>query len=197
MRGWTLVVLGLLWAGCKADPPPPPEKPKAPKKAAPAASSWKEIETPVPVGKKLACGTILPADKLGPLLAKKVELVDESVRDPDATAVCRLMNVDKKGKVGDEVCMASVYCSSVWNVADMKKRCDARGEQSFTDDVGLISCIQRVPAGEKERHVITSIDGDTRCKVVVNAAPNQFDLAQTRACARAVVDTLEKSSLSL
>jgi hypothetical protein len=191
-----MVVL-LLVTACKGDPAPPAEKPKPPPKKTAAASAWKEIETPVPVGKKLPCATLFPADKVGPLLARKIDLIDESARDPDATAVCRVMNVDKKGKIGDEVCMASVYCWSAWNVADMKKRCDARGEQSFTDDVGMLSCVQRVQAGDKERHVITVLDAETRCKVVVNAAPNQFDLAQTRACARAVVDTLDKTSLSL
>jgi hypothetical protein len=194
MRGWTLAALGLLCWSC-TDPPPPPAKPKPPKPAA-SASAWKEIETPVPVGKKIACAALLPVEKLGTLLAKKLELIDESDRDPDATSVCRLMNVDKKGKVGDEVCMASVYCWSVWDVADLKKRCDARGEQTFTGDLGLLTCIQRVQAGERERHVITALDAETRCRVVVKAAPNQFDLAQTRACARAVVDTLDKASLA-
>jgi hypothetical protein len=180
--------------GCTSQEPPPAKPP--PKKAKASASAWKEIETPVPVGKKLACAQVLPPEQLGLRLARKVEHIDDSARDPDATSVCRVMNVDKKGKIGDEVCMVSVYCWSAWNVAEMKQRCDARGEQTRTDDVGLVTCVQRVPAGDRERHVITTLEPDTRCKVVVNAAPNQFDLAQTRACAKAVIDTMDRESLA-
>lgn len=193
MRGWTLVVLGVVSWSCTSEPPPAPKKVE--KKPAAQAAAWKEIETPVPRGKKIPCETLFPVAKIGPLLAKTVGLIDESARDSEATAVCRLMTVDKKGKQGDEICMAEVYCWSAYDVAEVKKRCDERREQTTTDDVGLITCVQRVQAGEKERHVITTLDPDTRCKVVVKAAPNQFDLAQTKACAKAVLDTLDRSSL--
>ena len=197
MRTWRLLALGTpiaiaMWA-CSGDEPKAAPKP-APKKAS-NPSAWKEIETPVPVGKKLLCTAVLPVDKIGAALARKLDVIDESSRDLDATSVCRFMNVDKKGKIGDEECMVSVYCWSAWSVAEMKKRCDARGEQTFTEDLGLLTCVQRVPAGEKERHVVTVLEPDTRCKVVVNAAPNQYDLNQTRACAKAVVDVLDKDSL--
>ena len=107
------------------------------------------------------------------------------------------MNVDKKGKVADEECLASVYCWSAFNVAEMKKRCDARGESSSTSDVGVLTCVQKVHAGDYERHVVTALDADTRCKVVVNAAPKQYDLEQTKACARAVVEALDADGLRL
>src|SRR5688572_20079647 len=68
MRAFPLLVLGVVWLGCNEDAPPPKvAKPKPPKPTA-GASAWKEVETPVPVGKKLACGTLFPAEKLGPLL---------------------------------------------------------------------------------------------------------------------------------
>jgi hypothetical protein len=196
MRGWTLL-LGLLCLGCKSEPPPPPAaaKPK-PAKPASSASAWKEIATPVPRGKQLPCAKLLPPETLSSRLARTVDLVEESARDPDATAICRIVAVDKKGKQGDEVCRASIFCGSAWDVADLKKRCDARGDQSTLSDVGLHTCVQKVPAGDKERHLITALDADTRCKVVINAAPNQFDLAYTRACASAVVDTLDKAGLA-
>jgi hypothetical protein len=196
MRTWTLLALGAplavaMWS-CSSDEPKPAKvaakKPRNP-------SAWKEIATLVPVGKKLACQTLLPPEKVGPLLARTLTVVDDSGRDPDATSVCRYLNVDKKGKAGDEECMVSVYCWSEWNLADMKQRCDERGEQSSTSDVGLLTCVQRVPAGEKERHVVTTLEPDTRCKVVVNAAPNQYSLDATKACARAVVEVLDQDSL--
>jgi hypothetical protein len=191
---WILAALVGLTA-CNEAPPPPPAKKEPPKK--PAASSWKEIETPVPVGKKLACASALPTAKLSASLGRPVELIDDSARDPEATSVCRVMNVDKKGKVADEECLASVYCWSAFNVAEMKKRCDARGESSSTSDVGVLTCVQKVHAGDYERHVVTALDADTRCKVVVNAAPKQYDLEQTKACARAVVEALDADGLRL
>src|ERR1044071_7436172 len=91
----TLLAL-LLLGGCTSDEPPPavpsaskPEgKPEAKK---PRAEAWKEIQTPVPVGKKLACADLLALDKIGDTLGKKLEVVDESKRDPEATSVCKLM----------------------------------------------------------------------------------------------------------
>jgi hypothetical protein len=72
----------------------------------------------------------------------------------------------------------------------------ARRERS-TSDVGVLTCVQKVHAGDYERHVVTALDADTRCKVVVNAAPKQYDLEQTKACARAVVEALDADGLRL
>ena len=52
-----------------------------------------------------------------------------------------------------------------------------------------------MPAGTKERHVVTVLEPDTRCRVVVNAGPYTYDVNQTRGCAQAVVDLVDRDSL--
>src|SRR5262245_61104506 len=83
----------LVALACTSQEPPAPKP--AQKKSNPSA--WKEIETPVPVGKKLPCAPLLAVDKIGDAVGYKLDLVDESTRDPDATAVCRLMTAPQKG----------------------------------------------------------------------------------------------------
>jgi hypothetical protein len=187
---WSLVVVALL--ACSREEPPPARQAPAKKPSNPSA--WKEIETPVPVGKKLACDRLLPDEKLAAVLGRKVEVVDDSTRDADATAVCRLVGVDRKGKRGEELCMVTIGCWSQWSVGEIRKRCDARGGESSTD-LGTFTCVESIAAGEKQRHMITVLEPDTRCRVVVNAGPHVYDLASTRACALAVVELLDQDSL--
>ncbi len=183
----------LAFCACGDEAPKPRQKPATEKKAV-DRNAWKEIETPVPVGKKLGCATILPLAELESKMGRKIELIDESARDPDATAVCRLLPVDKKGKPGDEICRVTVGCWSQWSVAEIKKKCDARGDQTSTD-IGAFTCVQTLPAGDKERHVVTVLEPDTRCRLIVNAGIYTYDVNQTRGCAQAVVDILDQESL--
>ena len=188
-----LLVAALTLGACGKDAPPPPAKPAEPKKPV-DKSTWKEIETPVPVGTKLSCARLLPADKLEAALGKKVSIVDESARDGEATAVCRLFPVDKKGKQGDELCLLTFGCWQQWTVPDVKKKCDARGDATSTD-LGAFSCVQTVTAGPHERHIVTVLDGDTRCRILANAGPSTYDVEATRSCARVAADLLDKDSL--
>jgi hypothetical protein len=192
---WTTpwLAVALLALACGDEKPPPAPKQPPPKKAV-DKSAWKEIETPVPRGTKIPCAKLLPQDKVQAALAKPYAIVDDSARDSEATSVCRLVQTDKKGKLGDELCMVSVYCWSVWNVGDIKKKCDAGNESSSTED-GVFTCVRTVPAGDKERHVITVLEPDTRCKVVVNAGPSVFDLNATRSCAKTVVSLIDQASI--
>ena len=179
----------------------PPAKPA--KKANPSA--WKEVETPVPVGKKLPCTQIIATDKVGAAVGYTLEVVDQSNRDPDATSVCRLMTVKtppakgaKKEKppleAGEELATVSVYCWYPFSVPEIKKKCTDAGEETSTD-VGDISCLRKVPAGEHTRFVITALEPDTRCKLVVNPGPANYDLALTQQTGKALVDTIDKDSL--
>jgi hypothetical protein len=192
MPRWIAVAL---LVGLSCNEAPPPRAAARPDARKSQASAWKEIETPVPVGKKLACDAALPPGELSAALGKTVQLVDESARDPEATSVCQVMNVDRKGKPAGEECLVSVYCWSAFSVAELKTRCEARGETSSTSDIGVLTCVQKVHAGDFQRHVVTVLDADTRCKVVVNAAPKQYDLEQTKRCARAATDALDADGL--
>ena len=101
--------------------------------------AWRKVETPVPVGKKLKCASLLHADQATAAVGRQLEVKDESGRDPEATAVCRLMTVGKppsekeqermlaKNQAlgllpGDELCQISLYCWSTYTVPDLKKR---------------------------------------------------------------------------
>jgi hypothetical protein len=197
-------VLALCAGACTTEEPaaPAPAAP-APRKSNPGA--WKEIETPVPVGKKLSCAALLPLDPIGAAVARKLELVDQSSKDPDAAAVCRL-NLTKpqppgkappgpKGLVaGEELATVSVYCWSVFGVPDVKKRCTDNGEETSTD-IGSLTCVRKVAAGDNTRFIITVLEPDTRCKLVVNPGPANTDLALTQATAKALVDVIDKDSL--
>jgi hypothetical protein len=184
---------------CTSQDAPPPKP--APKKADPSA--WKEIETPVPVGRKVACAQIIAADKIGAAVGYPLEVIDQSMKDPDATAVCRLMTA-KQGKSrkekgslepGEELATLTAYCWYPFSVPEIKKRCTDQGEETSTD-VGDITCVRKVRAGDQhERFVVTALEPDTRCKLVVNPGPANYDLALTKATAKALVDTIDKDSV--
>src|SRR5262249_51156360 len=178
-----------------------PPKP-APKKADPSA--WKEIETPVPVGKKVPCTQLVAADKVAAAVGYTLEVIDQSAKDPDATSVCRIMTVKTpvKGKKekgplepGEELATLSAYCWYPFSVPEIKKRCTDAGEETSTD-VGAITCVRKVRAGDvHERFVVTVLEPDTRCRLVVNPGAANYDLALTKATAKALVETIDKDSL--
>lgn len=173
--------------------------PAPPKKSDPSA--WKAIETPVPVGQKLPCTQVMALDKIGAAVGYKLEVVDQSSHDPEATSVCRLNTVKAPGRhekgqptPGDELATVSLECWDVWNVPEIKTKCLERGEDTGTD-VGDVTCVRKVKAGEFQRFIVTTLEPDTRCKVVVNAGPSNYDLALTKATARALLDTIDKETL--
>jgi hypothetical protein len=173
----------------------------------PKPSAWKEIETPYPVGKKLPCATLVAADKIGETLGKKLEVIDESSKDLDATSVCRLMLAKPQpGKAasgpgkslapGEELATVTALCWSSFTVPDVKKKCGDGGEDISTD-VGMLTCVRKVPAGDNTRFIVTTLEPDTRCKLVVNPGPANYDLALTKATAQALVDTIDKDTLKV
>lgn len=200
-RWLALFSLLYLSAACTTSDEPAPTTKAAPKKG---PASWKEIETPVPVGKKVACAGLLAIDKIGDALGKKLELVDESARDPDAAAVCRLMLAKgppakapaTKGTPppGEELATVTAHCWSAFTVPEVKKKCTDGGEETTTE-IGMLTCIRKVPAGDNTRFIVTVLEPDTRCKLVVNPGPANYDLALTKATAQALVDTIDKDSL--
>ena len=198
MRGLCIWLAASVALACTSQDAPPPKP--APKKTNPSA--WKEIETPVPVGKKVPCTQVVAVDKVAAAVNYGLEVIDQSGKDPEATAVCRLMTVkDPKAKKvkgalepGEELATVSAYCWYPFSVPEIKQRCSDQGEETSTD-VGDITCVRKVRAGEHERFVVTALEPDTRCKLVVNPGPANYDLALTKATAKALVDTIDKDSL--
>src|SRR5262249_61523131 len=103
-------------------------------------AAWRKVEAPVPVRKKLKCAQRLNAVQASAAVGRQIEIKDESGRDPEATAVCRLMTVGKppsereqermlaKNQAlgllpGAELCQGSLYCASTYPVTHLKKEC--------------------------------------------------------------------------
>jgi hypothetical protein len=172
----------------------------------PKPSAWKEIETPYPVGKKLPCTTLIAVDKIGETLGKKLDVIDESNKDLDATSVCRVMlakpqpgkGAAGKGALaaGEELATVTASCWATFTVPDVKKKCSDGGED-ITTDVGMLTCVRKVPAGDNTRYIVTTLEPDTRCKLVVNPGPANYDRALTKATALALVDTIDKETLKV
>ena len=194
---------------CTEDPGTQPAAAAAKETLKPA---WHKIETPVPVGKKLECAKIFNAEEASTAIGRQLELKDESARNPEATAVCRFMTVGKapsekeqermiaKNQAlgllpGDELCQVTVYCWSIFTVPDLKKKCDEKKEPTTTE-IGALSCVQEVKAGDKQRYNLTVLDDDTRCKLVIHSGPGVTDLATTKACAKMAVDQLTTEDLN-
>src|SRR5215471_3999882 len=170
---WLLTLLVLIgWVGCTSDEPsstaaPLPPKPEAKK---PRAESWKEVATPVPVGKKLACADLLALDKIGDALGKKLEIVDESKRDPEATSVCKLMVAKSQPKSlptnkitvanGEELATVTLSCWAVFTVPGVKQKCLDGGED-VDPGLGSLGCVRKVTAGDSHsRYIVTVLEPD-------------------------------------
>lgn len=187
-----LALLALTCMACNSREPPPPEK----SKAKPDPSRWKEVQTPVRVGVTIPCPTLLPPDKLSAAIGQKIELGDASLRDRDATAVCRvLVPAKQKTDPPEEMCQVSVYCWHEYTFPETKKACEARGETTSQEEGGDLTCLHETPAGDAFRYQITVLDSDTRCKLVVDAGPNILDLPTVQKCAKAAADTITRESL--
>jgi hypothetical protein len=208
MSAGQAVLLGLcVLVGCTEEEAPAPKE-VAKETLKPA---WKKIETPVPVGKKVPCSALLNAEQASAEVGRQLEVKDESGRDPEATAVCRLMTVGKPPSEkqqermlartqalgllpGDELCQVSVYCWSMYTVADLKKKCEDKKE-AISTEIGALGCIQEVKAGDKQRYNMTILDDDTRCKLVIHSGPGVTDLPTTKTCAKVAVSQITTDDL--
>jgi len=161
----------------------------------------------VPSGIKIPCAQLVSAELLAPLVGREVEIQDVSNLEADATSICRLKTTGKRPTAsqqarleaktggamgvlpGDELCQISAYCW--WHVdeAELGAKCKAAGD-TVTNDVGDVGCVRAVQAGEKFRHVVTTIDPDTRCRIVVNGGPSVTELEVVKTCARAALQTI-------
>jgi hypothetical protein len=204
------VLLAAVLLACNERDPPPPAKNDA--GAPPLKERWKEIETPVKVGVHVPCTQLLSADKISAALTKKMDLLDVSSYDPESTAVCRVMTTGKRPSAseqdakfksndrnlgvlpGDELCTAEFHCWGQYKVPEIRKACEADHE-TISQDMGDITCVRQVPAGDQFHYVITTLDSDTRCKLVIKPGPGVLDLPTSQACAKAIVDTFGPDNL--
>ncbi len=218
MRFWLLAGL-VVASACTEQDPPAPVKDAAPKGA------WHEVQTPVPMHKKLACEPVFgDSAKVSAAMEQPVEVHDVSSRDTEATTACRFLIAGKPGaptppklppraapkkppkeakdvkdapdiQAGEEMCTVTAYCWWAFTVGDIRKKCEEGGEE-VSQEFGDITCMRKVSAGETAfRYDLTVLDTDSRCKVVVQAGPNVRDLATVKSCTRAAVDLISPDSL--
>jgi hypothetical protein len=199
-----VVVLGFaVTLGACTEREPPPVK----KDAGKPRSTPRVMPPPVPNGVKLPCDKIFDASELTALVGRPLEVKDVSNLEADATSICRFMTVGKRpteaqqermfnktaGSLGvlpgDELCQVTLSCW--WHVeeAELVAKCKAGGDNPL-DGVGDAACMREIQAGEQFRHMITTIDPESRCKVIINGGPSVVDLEVTKLCARAALESI-------
>ena len=212
-RTWMVAPLlfGLV-AGCKDEPGSAGEK-DPPKAAAPEKrSNVVNVSTALPPGKKVPCTKLLDVARLSAALGKEVTLKDTSATDSEAAAVCQIKlagtppsakeqermfnDNDKKLGIlpGDEICMVTAYCALAFEVAEVKKKCEADGQNTSTE-IGLLTCVKSIEAGPDYRYIYSVIDGDSKCRLLVNPGPSVVDEATVKQCAKAAADLIGPDQL--
>ena len=213
MRSHSVVMLVLAFGLCTACeeelPPPPPAKPTVPR---PPGS--KVVKTPVAYGKKVPCTTLLPADKVSAAFGKQVTVVDRSQTEDDASSICQIKLAGtppsakaqqrmwiKNNRVlgvlpGDEICQVTAYCSFIYELPEQKKKCESDG-QLVSTEIGTLTCVKPIQAGSEYRYVVSALDPDSRCRIVVNPGPSVIDEATVKQCAKAAVDLIGPESLKV
>jgi hypothetical protein len=195
-------LIGLLGVvGCTERDPPPVRPDAAPR------ANVRTMPPPVPNGTKIPCDKIFDASELSVRVGRQVEVKDVSNLEADATSICRLMTTGKRPSAaqqdrefnktagslgvlpGDELCQITLSCW--WHVdeAELAAKCKAAGENAL-EGVGDVACMREIQAGEQFRHMISTIDPDSRCKVIVNGGPSVTDLEVTKSCARAALESI-------
>jgi hypothetical protein len=208
----TLWIAALAIVSCTQTPAPGPKK-KPPKDPA-AMSGWHQLSLPVQNGRKIPCAKMLPDEAafntaLGPALAtgKKVTISEDGPSDADATTVCSVKLAGKPPSAaeqkaafdqhdrmlgvlpGDEVCSIHVFCWYAFDAPGMKHECEDKHFTGSTE-IGDYTCVQHMNAGDNQRAIVSALDPDTRCKMVVHAGPSEFDDNLVKACTKASVDLI-------
>ncbi|MBI4508567.1 MAG: hypothetical protein HY698_02950 [Deltaproteobacteria bacterium] len=183
-------------------------------KPAPKPSTVNVVTTPVPYGKKIPCTQLLDPAKLGAALGKEVTIEDKSQTDLDAASVCQVKLAGKPPSAkeqermfrnnarilgtlpGDEICQITAYCAFIFEVPEVKKKCESEGQQVSTE-VGDLTCTRSIQAGEEYRYVVSTLDPDTKCKFMINPGPSVVGDALPKQCAKAAVDTIGPENIKL
>lgn len=205
-----LLVL-IVGTACKDEPGSYEQEPAAKAPSEPKKNVTM-LKPPVDYGRKIPCATLLDAAKVGTILGSEVVLEDKSQIDKDATAVCRIrkggtaLSAKEQEKLfakndrvlgvlpGDELCQVTVYCAFAYTAEEMKQTCQKAGEE-VSAEIGDVTCVKTLEAGAEYRTVVTALDLDTRCKLLVNPGPSVTDAATPKACAKAAVELISTASI--
>ena len=206
-----VLAIGTGGTGCKSEPgsfetEPAAKAPTEPKK------NVTMLKPPVDYGRKIPCTTLLDAARVGTILGTEVVVEDKSQIDKDATAVCRIrkggtpLSAKEQEKLfakndrvlgvlpGDELCQVTVYCAFAYTPEEMKATCQKGGEE-VSAEIGDVTCVKTLEAGAEYRTIITALDLDTRCKLLVNPGPSVTDAATPKSCAKAAVELISTASI--
>lgn len=206
-----VAVTAILAAGCKDDPgttqgPPPNEKKPTEKPA-----NVVELKTLVPYGVKIPCAKLLDPVKIGTALGMQVTITDDSAGEKEPTSICGIklagepLTVAEQEKIfntkdmkigvqpGDEICQIKAFCSDAYNPDDTKAFCTKRGFTVSTE-IGDMTCVQAVQAGDQYRYIVTALDPDTRCRFEVSPVTITEE-APMKKCAQAAVETVGPENL--
>jgi hypothetical protein len=159
-------------------------------------------------GEKIACDKIIDPAKFAPMIGEaEVTLEDGTAKgEQEATSVC---SIRKTGKVlsakeqerlqtqtgfklgvqaGDEICQLRMFCAYHYDIADAKQKMEAQG-QTCNSEIGDLTCVQQVQAGADYRHVVTVLDGETKCRYVISPTTITEE-APMKACAKAFTELI-------
>jgi len=181
--------------------------------AAPPATV--SVTLPLPAGTHLPCDQVIDpavfAEALGESAA--ITLRDSTKSDVDAVASCGLLRGGKRpdqreqadmlkkagGRLGvlpgDELCMVTVYCTTVETEAAFRERCLARGNTEDTN-VGAVACLQVIAMGVDDVNSYQLLDDDTGCVLAVRGGPAMVDNDVIATCARTARTHLTPSRLA-
>jgi hypothetical protein len=167
----------------------------------------KKINPPVPGRAKLACASVLDAEKITQALGETTPVViAESKTEPEAAASCsvlrggkRLTDAEQKATLkksgrlgvmaGDEICNISTFCWTIEDPDRFVKKC-LEMKEKVDSSLGFPACILVVATGEDDVNRYRFFDDDTKCIFQVRAGPSEVDNDLIGKCAKAAHDLI-------
>jgi hypothetical protein len=225
MRTIGIAALAVAAAACGTKEDPQSYARKAAEESEPKRGpSQIEVFRPaVPKGKRVACESLLGAATLTAALGRGVELIDKWSRASAGNAACVVVAAGKADEyrkaaataddaigqtlgLEDAVCRIEASCHLPLDEPALRKRCDREIAGGVATDVsGAFACISKQSTKDRNsklmesgrvEHVkwaIKAFEPDTHCELTVYALDDE---ALARSCARAAVDTIDKTSIA-
>lgn len=208
-------LLALSGSGCSEDEDPAAYAKKAAKQTETPRppSDIRDVSVPVPVGKKVACEDWLKLEPFAAALGQELAVKDKSGSEVEATSVCSIVRAgeppDAKAQEkmfneggmkvgvlpGDEYCLAHLYCSYIAEFEDLEKKCNGPDDTFNVQALGQPACVHRTQRGPDWAYAYKTIDGDTKCSIVVLGGPSVTDEELVQKCTRATLETLTQAGI--